>query len=698
MPKNICKSNYKICVYFRASAVDCESSNKETENDKGFEVLASGQHQIYDVDLAMNHASSSLQYKNQCPECHKIFARPIFLQKHTLTVHGFEMLYSCPKCPDLKFKHSKELHRHRNEIHGNTCEKCGKVLSSMVRLIEHYERVHKTKFTFSCPICKKSFSRRLDLRTHRKGHVANRSVLLKDAIETLETDEEKMWASNPCCECGRVFFSGKTLNTHLLEQHEKKMSKEEQRSKRRKCYFCAKYYVIEQRHWVHMKFMHPDKKVEFPCELCQDNCKVFQTTDDLLVHYNTYHDTHNSIHTCHLCKWPFSTSDNLKAHIEIHIRRKLDPNILNSMKIDVCHFNCWFCWEMFPTQEKLNAHLKRSRRHQATASKLEFSCDDMDCPRNQAPFAGLEELKTHFENEHSDKETFPCDRCSWPFLSEGVLGIHKMNHVPRRKGKYKCPICGSRGVLLSSLKDHWNKFHGAKLKLHRCEHCQERFQTKAGVGRHVSEVHRSTMTETGVACEKCGNFFGDEEKLESHLKNVHGNHQCSECGIAFEQYAKLKTHMQNVHAIGKQHLCPICGKRFWGKSVLENHVACHENGTWFECHLCGALMKDLTNLKKHLVKCSKKKMPTEKQKFVCGECGKGYSRKDSLDDHVRVMHSNETHRVWACEKCGKKFQRHGSLINHQKSATACQARIHLPDFTVNSLKLENVNVTSMGLK
>uniref|UniRef100_A0A8C5YJS9 Zinc finger protein 772-like n=1 Tax=Marmota marmota marmota TaxID=9994 RepID=A0A8C5YJS9_MARMA len=59
-------------------------------------------------------------------------------------------------------------------------------------------------------------------------------------------------------------------------------------------------------------------------------------------------------------------------------------------------------------------------------------------------------------------------------------------------------------------------------------------------------------------------------------------------------------------------------------------------------------------------------IPAGQRHYTCSECGKAFSRKDSLVQHQRV-HTGE--RPYACGECGKTFSRKPILAQHQRIHT-----------------------------
>lgn len=655
------------------------------------------------VNVTTEHLSSFPEtnvtsFEYQCPECLRIFSKRQNLHKHTRDMHGFDMHYSCPRCPDLKFFKKKLLIEHRVKEHaanGTECDICGKQLKGdRENLFQHYQHFHKIKY--SCLFCKMTFTTRLALKSHKqKMHTLTQEEIVKLPINRApKTEEEKEWANNPCSECGKTYVSGRKLDHHLMTKHEFKLTQEERGKIRRKCYFCWKILCLEQRHKIHCKLDHPQVKVEFWCDQCtptEDTKAVYQTTADLLKHFEEEH-TGSTIHTCSHCKQPFLNEASLKSHVKVHVNKKVI--ISDAEKMVKCPFKCWFCWELFSTEEALQKHLKGNKRHWKL--KVEFPCDDLECEYNQKPFSTLDQLNAHL-SDHGNQKLFTCERCSWSFLSKEMLSIHQINHVPKLNGQFSCPhpSCDHTVNFWRQLKDHYNVEHGLNLKLYRCSYCDSRFTMKRSLSSHMGNMHKEHISisdpnptaSPGYPCEKCGKLCPTEKYLYHHLYRNHKDLKCQDCDKKFESLGKYLYHRKVYHGVGNPHMCAICGKVFAQRNALTRHMGSHGN-TKFECHLCGKKMYTLGTLQTHIKKFhgdnDKKKKEQGPSPFQCGECGQGYSRKDSLEDHVRVKHTTDNRRVWSCDKCGKRFTRKSYLDAHVKSKKACSESVTIMQVEMDS--------------
>lgn len=649
-----------------------ESDGGSTDSEVEDEV------EVLDKDgkiLAPFFTDNSLK-KFQCTECSRIFPQRKLLQIHTKRIHGFDILYECHKCPDLKFT-GKALINHRNNVHGHVCEKCKKKLTSRVALFRHLELSHKMKLKYTCLLCKKGFHKRSQLRSHRSNdHTENEYTRLPPREP--ETQEEEEWSKIPCEDCGKVYLSGQKLDNHLIFTHEKYIKKDERLSYRQRCFFCSRYFHHKQRLSIHIKMAHSEfaNGLAFSCDLCSDSDQAQQVTfsscSELKDHFQNIHEC-TDIQQCEKCEWPFLDVKSLKTHEKVHIR-VVQNGEMKKAKRQTYKFKCWFCWEVYPNEEGRLNHARTSRRHRKR-TKVVFACDVLECHHHVHPFETIEELNEHVKVAHFDihnGKILNCEECSWSCVSKDILTIHKLNHVPRIKSHFTCPSCGHMSLQLVGLKNHYNVHHGLNLKYLKCKYCGLGFKTSGALKRHFINHHRKqaeednpSMISLKIPCDQCGKFYKDEGGLKKHQFYVHQDHQCSDCGEIFNKFTKFNSHAKRVHGHGEQHLCPLCGKTFMTKTAVRSHMQYHKDKK-YQCHVCRIKMADLDKMKEHIVRVHESKPQKTDGKFNCEECGKGFARKDTLDDHVRVHHTKETRRVWSCDTCEMRFTRQGYLEQHLK--------------------------------
>ena len=75
-----------------------------------------------------------------------------------------------------------------------------------------------------------------------------------------------------------------------------------------------------------------------------------------------------------------------------------------------------------------------------------------------------------------------------------------------------------------------------------------------------------------------------------------------------------------------------------------------------QCELCGKILSNKKNLKKHL------KLHSNVRNYICKICNKSYKRSDHLRRHM-ITHDPEPN-YYECEYCLKRFCLHYHLTSH----------------------------------
>ncbi|XP_037083922.1 zinc finger protein 77-like [Pollicipes pollicipes] len=173
-------------------------------------------------------------------------------------------------------------------------------------------------------------------------------------------------------------------------------------------------------------------------------------------------------------------------------------------------------------------------------------------------------------------------------------------HMKIHSGETTCPLCGIVYGMVTNLRRHIRKVHGAR----RGDH------TAGDAARHV--------------CETCGSVYRHPTSLKLHRKAHEGRTTCPVCGRTLSVVASLRAHMQSVHGMSEEHvrrLVPGAARHRYSaparpsaariadrssdahgvykfRSSLTNHRRSHEGLT--RCPRCGAVSSNVHNLRMHL--------------------------------------------------------------------------------------------------
>lgn len=184
------------------------------------------------------------------------------------------------------------------------------------------------------------------------------------------------------------------------------------------------------------------------------------------------------------------------------------------------------------------------------------------------------------------------------------LKEHMRTHTPEFDARLKlqCRICQKSYVekILEDLHSSkiisfcWlNRFRGHRSyrahckyqKKNRCEGCTQVFCTVAELSTH-REQDCDQIIEMGSAADADPQYryLSDDELEEDTDTRV----ECHICGSILSNNSNLRYHQRTVHDFKDLYKCNECGERFTFKRSLQAHRVTHvKNKKWaFECWLC----------------------------------------------------------------------------------------------------------------
>lgn len=119
-------------------------------------------------------------------------------------------------------------------------------------------------------------------------------------------------------------------------------------------------------------------------------------------------------------------------------------------------------------------------------------------------------------------------------------------------------------------------------------------------------------------------------------------------------------HMQAKHSTQpvEKEQCPICN-HWLKKSAIKIHIANHaDQGA--NCKICGRYLKSSASMPIHIRAVHSEQSTRHK----CETCGKGFFRKKKLLEHIAVHHTREF--LYKCRVCGKEFRQEVNWKCHEK--------------------------------
>ncbi|XP_063837106.1 zinc finger protein 418-like isoform X2 [Ostrinia nubilalis] len=192
-------------------------------------------------------------------------------------------------------------------------------------------------------------------------------------------------------------------------------------------------------------------------------------------------------------------------------------------------------------------------------------------------------------------------------------------------------------------------------KSYTCIECGKKEDKPGKVKDHIYKSHLENATTTTCFCKK---KFGNQTRLDYHIKNVHTLFECNVCAKGFMK-KKLQRHKAEVHGLPKKlPTCGVCGYKCMTEHLLVEHQRrVHLKEKNVQCPQCGEMFFDNGYLKLHQVK------HNPVMKFKCRFCNKTYPRNHTLSRHEKI-HTKDMRKK--CEVCGQMFVQKASLSYHMK--------------------------------
>ena len=556
-----------------------------------------------------------------------------------------------------------ELEFDISDIHDTTCPLCQKSFSSIQSCQRHVQSIHQ-KRKHKCDYCDSTFTQLSSKKTHmlkKHSDCTEENPVLKqeDGFEGPANEES---LENLTCElCVKKFATAGSLRRHIKVQHQ---------GVRIPCNFCDAQFTQGNALQRHMISKHPEEFEK------QEKQKQAEKEND------QFDVSHINSTICEYCNETFCSIPSCRRHVQV-VHKGL-------------RYKCDFCDKTYPQLYGRKVHMLKHHPDEYTLKypeessahnsepqpsanqnldRIELNGNDVKKEPLEASFdtpSQVLEVKCDVdldeeeaEDPNAKSETHACDFCglyksSKEALEKHVNEKHKGDGIaPTETPRFRCHTCGKAFETQFKLNRHQVVVHSNYNSL-KCEICFEKFSHRKRLRAHIFNEHPNDF----VHCDRCQKSFTKEEALNDHLKFDHANDvTCELCAKTCMSMSALKAHMKNQHRDPdekkERFFCDQCGKSFTVKNSLREHinVAHNKNAKKLECEICHAKFNYKTNLQAH-----KKAQHSAKKQYQCDLCGQEFAYPNSLKEHVSRIH-NKT-RSDPCDFCNKTFSSNKELKYH----------------------------------
>ena len=242
-------------------------------------------------------------------------------------------------------------------------------------------------------------------------------------------------------------------------------------------------------------------------------------------------------------------------------------------------------------------------------------------------FSNKNGLTSKSKKKRIYKRPFTCDLCGLSFVKKARWKAH----IDR---KYSC----------KSRIDKNNERNTLERKINRpCPVCDEVSESYDSKVRHIAEKHPERKIYNCLFCEK---KFLSIKYFHMHLSQKHEEEHGPDI------YNSLPVPK------GSRRKCPICKRVFKSRTIVMEHYAlAHPEAQIYNCSLCEQRYPTLSGLNSHIFKSHERKLSD----LVCLFCGKDFTLKQELEDHIATDHKE---KKYECSKCEASFRGHIALITH----------------------------------
>ena len=437
------------------------------------------------------------------------------------------------------------------------------------------------------------------------------------------------------------------------------------------CHVCSRKYQLKKRLYCHIKRKHAGIKM-LKCRFC--DFKTFLLCN-LKLHLHEQHEISDpNKYRCIVCGYEDENKDSLLEHLKTHenfVDVLQDGEVITheqsiKQEDDVINETIISQDGEFVSYENIIIKDDKpvmSKDWAFSESSLMLSCNGGEEDEELKPF--YKEIMP--KPMRKKRQKFKCMICSYEDVDKDRCYDHIKSH--EKYTKQACFFCN-----IDPLPDH-------ELKLHMKEHVEEEKSIEIEEGREI-------------ICPVCDALIPSEGDLMVHMSDHKLDEgetfSCKRCSYKCKKNYSLTTHILYKHSVGKIFRCIECHFEIDDRDIFVNHMRIH----WgrIPCKLCNKSLKCKESVNHHM-KTMHSDQPKEKVNCVicgkilnksclkahlqlherqnqghvyqCSECNFTTYNERNLDNHFRCKHME---RLFKCKMCTKTFSKRLALLHHVKGS------------------------------
>lgn len=205
-----------------------------------------------------------------------------------------------------------------------------------------------------------------------------------------------------------------------------------------------------------------------------------------------------------------------------------------------------------------------------------------------------------------------------------------------------------------------------------CDVCGVDLESKAGLSLHFAKhrlANKLKVNERHCNIGLCNRVFSTIVDYQTHKRVDHGiirrqcnseaKYKCDYCGRMFNTLCAMPSHVRKCADLRKPEetksfMCIVCGKLFTSRRNLNEHMQVH--GEPQKCNVCGRMVKAMA---RHLFRHKLNRMNPLGPCPICGKIIQRYA----INRHIDAVHKemNLEGRIYRCDDCSAEFTKQNEL-------------------------------------